>query len=94
MTVNLIDRFLILKKVQKSEFQLLGITALFISAKYVDIYPPEIDEFCYVCAGAYFKSDVVRMEAEILDAVKFDLVYVSQYEMFSLYSDQCKFSSF
>lgn len=90
MAVNIIDRILSQKKIKKSEFQLLGISALFISAKYEDIYPPDIGEFCYVCAGAYEKDEIVKMEALILESLEFNLVFVSSYSMFSLYCTQCK----
>jgi len=42
MTVQIIDRFLSTKQVSRSKLQLVGITSMFIAAKFEEIYPPEV----------------------------------------------------
>ena len=73
LTVNLIDRYLAVKEVTKLELQLLGVTALMIQCKYEEVYPPQLKDFVAVCDNAYSKEDILNMEAEILNALEFNL---------------------
>ena len=52
--------------ISRQNFQLLGTTALFISSKYEEIYPPEITEFVYITDDAYTKHQVLGMEKVLL----------------------------
>jgi hypothetical protein len=47
--MNLVERFLVIRQVKQSEFQLLGITSLLIASKFEDIHPPLIEDLCYLC---------------------------------------------
>jgi hypothetical protein len=42
--VAFIDKFLVVKGVKLQLLQLLGITCLFIAAKYVERFPPEVSK--------------------------------------------------
>ena len=55
LAISIIDRFTTIKKVNRKNYQLLGITSLFISSKFEEIYPPKIRDFEYVCDKAYSK---------------------------------------
>lgn len=66
LAVTYCDKFLSLMSVARSKLQLLGTTAMFIAAKYEEIYPPDADEFAYVTADTYAKSEVILMERLIL----------------------------
>lgn len=90
IAVNLIDRSLEKFYVKKSNFQLLGITCLFIASKYEEIYPPAMSEYTYVCADAYKDRDLLDMEAQILNALNFDLVFTSSLSIFKTYSQESK----
>jgi len=48
LTINLIDRYCMVKDVLKNEYQLLGVTAMLIASKYEEIYPPEIRDFVHI----------------------------------------------
>jgi len=45
ITVNIIDRYLSKKRIPLDQFQLLGITAMFIASKFQEIYPPIMSDF-------------------------------------------------
>ena len=45
ITVNIIDRYLSKKRIPLDQFQLLGITAMFIASKFQEIYPPIMTDF-------------------------------------------------
>lgn len=66
-----------MKNIKKKEFQLLGITSLFIASKYEDIYAPEVDELCYLCDNAYQKVELLKMESFILTSIGFEILFVS-----------------
>lgn len=71
LAVSLIDRFLNKKSVSKYQLQLLGVTSLYLAAKYEEIYPPEFSKFLKICENAYSKTQVILMEKEILKVVDF-----------------------
>ena len=79
MAVNIIDRFLQEFNSLRTEFQLVGITALFIASKYTDIYPPEMREFTTVCSDTYSIEELLEMENKIILSLNFDLVFTSSY---------------
>lgn len=73
LAVNMIDRFLEKVSVRKSQLQLVGMTCLFIAAKYEEIYPPECNDFVYVSANAYTREEIFEMEQKILNTLNFSL---------------------
>uniref|UniRef100_A0A1J3K6R0 Cyclin-A3-2 n=3 Tax=Noccaea caerulescens TaxID=107243 RepID=A0A1J3K6R0_NOCCA len=73
LTVSYIDRFLSLKTVNKQRLQLVGVSAMLIASKYEEISPPKVEDFCYITDNTFTKQDVVKMEADILLALQFEL---------------------
>lgn len=53
VTVNIIDRFLSLKQIKKSQLHILGVTSLLISSKYEEIYPPELKDLLSVSENKF-----------------------------------------
>ncbi|XP_010479118.1 PREDICTED: cyclin-A3-2-like [Camelina sativa] len=73
LTVSHIDRFLSFKTVNKQRLQLVGVSAMLIASKYEEISPPKVEDFCYITDNTFTKQDVVKMEADILLALQFEL---------------------
>ncbi|CAK8568692.1 unnamed protein product [Lathyrus sativus] len=73
LTVNLIDRFLSTCLIQKHKLQLLGVTCMFIASKYEEICAPRVEEFCFITDNTYTKAEVVKMEKEVLNLLRFQL---------------------
>jgi hypothetical protein len=71
--VSYMDRYLFLKHQKVDTFQLLGATCMWIAAKYNEIYPPELDDFVYIAADTYSKKSFLRMEADVLSVLNFEL---------------------
>lgn len=94
LTVNYIDRFLSYMSVQRAKLQLVGTACMFISAKYEEIYPPDVNEFTYITDDTYNKKQVLRMEHLVLKVLGFDLsvptayFFVNQFAKLSGSSDQ------
>ncbi|CAN1274289.1 Putative cyclin-A3-1 [Linum perenne] len=73
LTITYIDRFLSLTPSNKQRLQLLGVSSMLIASKYEEITPPNVDDFCYITDNTYSKDEVVKMEADILKRLKFEL---------------------
>ncbi|KAJ1969738.1 G2/mitotic-specific cyclin [Dimargaris xerosporica] len=75
LTVNLIDRFLSMRAVSLVRLQLVGITSMFVSAKYEEIMAPSVDHFIFMTDGGYKPEEVLVAERYLLKVLKFDLSY-------------------
>ena len=73
LTVNLIDRFLQAKIVERQKLQLVGVTCMLIASKYEEIYFPEIRDFVYITNNAYSRRQILKMEEVVLNVLRFDL---------------------
>ena len=86
MTISIIDRYLSVSQITRTNFQLLGITALMIACKHEEIDLPKIDDFIYITDNAYVKSEVVKMENDVLSKLKFEFLYPSPIKFFEYLS--------
>lgn len=41
--------------------------------KYEEINPPHVDDFCYITDNTYSKDEVVKMEADVLKSLRFEM---------------------
>lgn len=73
LTVNLIDRFLSQKFIEKQRLQLLGVTCMLIASKYEEICPPRVEEFCFITDNTYTSLEVLKMESQVLNLLHFQL---------------------
>eukprot|EP00967_Tisochrysis_lutea_P127106 scaffold215782_cov15-Tisochrysis_lutea.AAC.1 len=73
LSVNYIDRFLSIHPVQRSNLQLVGIACMWIASKYEEIYPPNVNDFCYITDNTYTKEQMVEMEELVLKKLKYEL---------------------
>ena len=88
LTVSIIDRYISVSQISRSNFQLLGITALMIACKHEEIDLPKIDDFIYITDNAYVKDEVLKMEYDVLNKLDFSFLYPSPikfYEYLSLH---------
>lgn len=75
--INLFDRYLGIKNLKAKDLQLAGIGALSIACKYEEIYAPEMRDYKYVCDNQYSIENILKIEYDILAALKFDLLHSS-----------------
>ena len=59
--------------VQRSELQLVGVTAMLLASKYEEMYAPEIGDFVYITDNAYTKQKIRATEQKMLKALDFDI---------------------
>ena len=85
LTINIIDRYLNKKSINRKYLQLLGITSMFIAGKYEDIYPPDIKQFLFMTDNAYKREELIRMESDILDKIEFNLTFPTYLRFLEIY---------
>ncbi|KAF7041508.1 hypothetical protein CFC21_051295 [Triticum aestivum] len=60
-------------RVTRDKLQLLGVASLFVAAKYEEIHVPKLDKFSDITDGTYTNQQVVKMEADILKYLNFQM---------------------
>lgn len=79
LTVHLIDRFLSLQQIKKSQLHILGVTSLLIATKYEEIYPPELKDLLQVSENKFTKEQVLEMELQMLQVLEFSITTPTSY---------------
>ena len=85
LSVNIVDRYLAKVPTLRSHLQVVGVTALFIAAKFEEIYPPTCDSFIFMTDYTYTEAQVFKMEAFILTELDFQLNIPSAHDFISRY---------
>uniref|UniRef100_A0A1A9UF45 Uncharacterized protein n=1 Tax=Glossina austeni TaxID=7395 RepID=A0A1A9UF45_GLOAU len=74
LTVAIIDRYLqIVKDTQLTQFQLVGVTAFFLAAKYEQSQPPSFNNLLQLTDESYTDSQMRQMELKILRILDYNL---------------------
>lgn len=60
-------------KITKKNFQLLGVTCLFMASKLIEIINPEVKRFTDACDGLYTLPQLFEMEQFVLLTMNFSL---------------------
>ncbi|CAH1102807.1 unnamed protein product [Psylliodes chrysocephalus] len=84
--VKLVDMYLTRMTVGKETLQLVGAAAMFVASKFDERIPPLIDDFLYICDGAYTKRELIRMEMNLLKVCGFDLGIPISYRFLRRYA--------
>jgi len=65
---------------------LLGVSALLISTKYEEIYPPDLRDLLAVSENKFQRDQVLVMEKDILQTLNFKLTSPSAYRFLERFS--------
>lgn len=79
LTINLLDRYLSHQLVSRSNYQLVGATAMLLASKYEEIWAPEISDFLDILENKFERKHVLVMEKEMLNKLKFRLTIPTPY---------------
>lgn len=79
LSINLIDRYLNIRRIDRSKLQLVSVGAMLIASKYEEIYAPEVRDFVYITDKTYTKEEILLMEYQILSDLSFEILHVSPY---------------
>jgi G2/mitotic-specific cyclin-B, other len=75
ITINLVDRYCSQCEVSRSEYQLLGVSAMLIACKYEEIYVPKIEDFVDITDNTYEKHQILEQEFQILRQLDFQITF-------------------
>lgn len=85
LCVNILDRYLERVPTQKTQLQLVGVSALFIACKYEEIYPPEVRDCVHITDNAYDREEVLKMEGDILKELNYQICVPTCYHFLTRY---------
>ncbi len=91
LSLELVELFMTNNIVNKDDFQLVGVACLFMAAKYEEIYPPKIDDFCKSCDNYYSKQRIFEVETSLLKLLEFDMSRVISYDFFIIFAGVAHF---
>lgn len=74
---NIVDRFLSLRTISLHKLQLVGLTAMFIAAKYEEVLCPSVQNFLYLAEGGYTDEEILKAERYMLKVLKFSFSYAN-----------------
>ena len=84
ITIYIIDCYLSIKKIERCNLQLLGVTALFIACKQNEIIFRRLKEYAYITDNAYTVSDITNMENIILKELNFNILFPSSLSFYEI----------
>ena len=72
-SIMIVDKMSGKAEVHRNRYKLLGITALFMAAKFYELKVPKLKNYVKICDDSTKYSDILETEAEILQAFNFEL---------------------
>lgn len=75
LALNIVDRFLTLRTISLNKLQLVGLTAMFVAAKYEEVLCPSVQNFLYLAEGGYTDEEILKAERYMLKVLKFSFSY-------------------
>ncbi|KAG6820909.1 hypothetical protein H0H93_009683 [Arthromyces matolae] len=75
LCVNIIDRFLSARVVSLAKLQLVGVTCMFIAAKFEEIVAPSVTHFLMCADSSYTESEILQAERYVLKTLDWNLSY-------------------
>ncbi|EEH21027.1 G2/mitotic-specific cyclin-B [Paracoccidioides brasiliensis Pb03] len=75
LAVNIIDRFLSAEVVALDRLQLVGVTAMFIAAKYEEVLSPHVANFSHVADETFSDKEILDAERHVLATLNYDISY-------------------
>lgn len=81
--VQLIDRVLAKRQIDKRELQLIGIASMRIACKYHEVRTPTIGDWQWVCENSYTAAQIRMMELVVLQTINYNLNYTTPIEYYS-----------
>lgn len=83
-----LNQYSALVEVSKHDYQLVGITCLWIASKYEEIYPPRMQNYIQVTDSSYSANELKAMEGKILLALNFNLNYTTALQILEAVSEK------
>ena len=85
-TIYIIDAYLSRKFIKRTNFQLLGVTALYIATKLNEIYIRRIKDYVFITDNAYREEELVIMESDICKTLNFNFLIPTSLSFYEIIS--------
>ncbi|KAL3103505.1 hypothetical protein niasHS_000019 [Heterodera schachtii] len=84
LSVYILDRSLLaLIGINKTNLQLLGVTCIFIAAKFEEMVMPNVADFVYVAANMFKKEHIMRIEPQFNLSVPYSMQFLRRYRFYA-----------
>ena len=93
LSLELIEVYLSANLVKKDSLKMMGVSAMFMAAKYEEIYPPKMSSFLRSIGNSATKEELLDFEGRFLDFFKFDMTRVITYDFFIMFANVAEFDS-
>jgi hypothetical protein len=80
------------KIIIRKELQLIGIVCLCMSGKLEEIYPPDLEDYIYVCDNTYTREELIKKETEIVKTLDYKFIYPMSIEFLRIINSGANFS--
>ena len=90
-TIWLIDTYLSLKYIKRSDFQLLGLGCMYISCKFNEVFYPILKDCIEISDGAYTKDDLLNIEKDILKTINYNVLPPSKEDFYNIIAKAFEF---
>ncbi|KAJ6486899.1 g2/mitotic-specific cyclin cdc13 [Mycena sanguinolenta] len=77
LAINIIDRFLSARVVSLAKLQLVGVTCMFIAAKFEEVIAPSVSQFQQIADSSYTEAEILQAERYVLKTLDWNLSYPS-----------------
>lgn len=84
--IYIMDAYLSRKFIQRKKYQLLGVTALYISTKLHEIYIRRIKDYSFITDYAYNESEIIKMESDICKILNFNFLIPTSLSFYGIIS--------
>jgi hypothetical protein len=84
VAIDIIDKYLCKKFIDKNSLQLLGISSMWIALKYIETSSIEIKCLVYVTDNSYSEDQIRLMEKDILSTLSYNIASPSLFKFYEL----------
>ena len=71
LSIKILDYYLSSYEISRYNFQLLGLTSLFIACKFEETFVPQVSNLVFMTADAYTEKDLIKMELTLLKKLNY-----------------------
>jgi len=86
-TFQIIDRYLATTCIARENFQMLGCAAIWVAAKFHEIWPPVCDDLVHMADRAFNKDQLLAMEADICEKLDYEFCEKTPFEYLERYTN-------
>ena len=84
ITTYIIDAYLSKKFIPRKKFQLLGVTALYISTKLNEIFSGKAKDYAFITDNAFNEKEILDMETDIAKTIEFNFLVPNSLSFFEI----------